>query len=335
MKLTVIQEKIAQPDLTADELTQRWNRLRDIPGVTELNLIREKDYPPVSVLSDWIGDANAVFGIWVGPDVINRNFLAAHPNLQYIGMLGHGYEPFDKEYARSRGLVITNTVYGAATIAEYAFALLMDACHHVGVQNRYVQERDWSKEPEADYCRAIVPQIELFGKTIGIVGLGAIGLHVAKIAAGFGMRVLSYSRHKKKGAEVSGIRQTDSLEELLAASDVVSLHVPHTKETEKLINRDTIAKMKDGAILINTARGALVDEEALAEALKSGKLRAAAVDVLTDEPPKKGSPLLGLPGCTVTSHIAWLTRESRFRAIDMAIDQFQSYLGGYPVSVID
>ncbi|MDD5940834.1 MAG: NAD(P)-dependent oxidoreductase [Lachnospiraceae bacterium] len=335
MKITVLQEKIAQPDLRADELTAHWNRLKSVPGVSEVNIIRDKEYPSVQVLSDWIGDSDAVFGIWVGPNVINRFFLSAHPNLQYISMLGHGYEPFDKEYARNHGVTITNTIYGASTIAEYAFALLNEVCHRISVQNSFIQDGDWTSATEAQYCRAIVPQIELYGKTIGIIGLGAIGFHAAQIARGYGMHVIGLSRHKKRGEEYSFIEQTSSLEYLLSHSDVISLHVPHTKETENMISGKAISHMKKDAILINTARGAVVDEKALADALRSGRIRAAAVDVLREEPPQHGSPLLGLPNCIVTGHIAWLTRESRFRAIDMAIDQFRQYLDGYPVSVID
>ena len=175
---------------------------------------------------------------------------------------------------------------------------------------------------------------EIQGKKLGVIGLGAIGFAFAKMAQGFGMHVLAYSRHKKTGAEYDFIEQV-SLDELLARSDFISLHTPHTPATEHMIDQDTIARMKDGVILINTARGALIDEQALADALASGKVLAAGLDVLTDEPPVCGSPLLTAPNTVITGHIAWLTRESRIRAIDMAIDNFRCYLEGHPVSIIN
>ena len=167
-----------------------------------------------------------------------------------------------------------------------------------------------------------------------MIGLGAIGFAFAKMAQGFGMHVLAYGRHKKEGAAYDFIEQV-SLDELLARSDFISLHTPHTPATERMINQDTLAKMKDGVILINTARGALIDEQVLADALASGKVLAAGLDVLTDEPPVCGSPLLTAPNTVITGHIAWLTRESRIRAIDMAIDNFRCYLEGHPVSIIN
>lgn len=335
MKVVVIQEELLQSDITKDELTERWMKLEEIPEVDDLQIVKPVPYPLVSEISELTKDADAAFGIWIGPDIINKEFVDSHPKLKYIGMLGHGYEPFDKNLAIAHGLHISNTVYGASTISEYGFALLMEVCHHVNLHSNRVHNIDWSDpNNKKEYCRTETRQIELFGKTMGIVGLGAIGFSTAKIAAGFGMKVISYSRHKKVGPEYDFIDQKDSLHELLAESDVVSLNVPHTKETEHMINRKTLGEMKDGAILINTARGALIDEEALADALRSGKLYGAGLDVLTDEPPVNGSPLLSAPNCTITGHIAWLTRESRLRAVYMAIDQFKSYLKGNPVSLI-
>ena len=236
---------------------------------------------------------------------------------------------------RKRGISISNTIYGSQTIAEYAFALLMDVCHHIGTHDTRIKTIDWSvPENHNEFCKSVTRQIELYDKTIGVIGLGAIGFAFAKMAQGFGMHVLAYSRHKKTGAEYDFIEQV-SLDELLARSDFISLHTPHTPATERMINQDTIARMKDGVILINTARGALIDEQALADALASGKVLAAGLDVLTDEPPVCGSPLLTAPNTVITGHIAWLTRESRIRAIDMAIDNFRCYLEGHPVSIIN
>ena len=309
MKIVVIQEEIIQTDITPKELTKRWKKLEQLPGIDEVVIEVPAHYPNIEQLHTYIGDADAVFGLWIGPDNMNEAFLSQHPNLKYVATLGHGWEKFDTEMTRKRGISISNTIYGSQTIAEYAFALLMDVCHHIGTHDTRI-------------------------KTIGVIGLGAIGFAFAKMAQGFGMHVLAYSRHKKTGAEYDFIEQV-SLDELLARSDFISLHTPHTPATEHMIDQDTIARMKDGVILINTARGALIDEQALADALASGKVLAAGLDVLTDEPPVHGSPLLTAPNTVITGHIAWLTRESRIRAIDMAIDNFRCYLEGHPVSIIN
>lgn len=335
MKIVVIQEEIIQTDITPAELTRRWERLKTLPGVDEVVIEVPAHYPSLEQLDAYVGDADVVFGIWIGPDVINEAFLDRHPNLKYIAMLGHGWEKFDVEMTIRRGLLISNTIYGAQTIAEYAFALLMDVCHHIAVHDERIKTIDWSKpENNSEFCRSVTRQIELYDKTIGIVGLGAIGFAFAKMAQGFGMHVISYSRHKKEGSEYDFIEQV-SFDELLERSDFISLHAPHTPSTEGMINKDSIAKMKDGVILINTARGALINEQDLAAALASGKVLAAGLDVLTDEPPVNGSPLLTAPNVEITGHLAWLTRESRFRAVDMAIDNFKSYLEGKPVSIIN
>lgn len=335
MKIVVIQEEIIQTDITPAELTRHWEQLKNLPGVDEVVIEVPSHYPSPKELDSYIGDADVVFGIWIGPGIINETFLAAHPNLKYIATLGHGWENFDVEMTRRCGLLISNTIYGAQTIAEYAFALLMDVCHHIAAHDARIKSINWSDPVnDGEFCKSVTRQIELYDKTIGVIGLGAIGFAFAKMAQGFGMHVLSYSRHKKTGSEYDFIEQV-SLDELLARSDFISLHTPHTPSTEGMINKETIAKMKDGVILINTARGALINEQDLADALSSGKVLAAGLDVLTDEPPVSGSPLLTAPNTVITGHIAWLTRESRFRAIDMAIDNFKAYLKGTPQSIIN
>ena len=335
MKIVVIQEEIIQTDITPSELTQRWEKLKQLPGVDEVHIEVPEHYPDIEQLHTYIGDADAVFGLWIGPDNMNEEFLSFHPNLKYVATLGHGWEKFDTAMTTRLGLTISNTVYGAQTIAEYAFALLMDVCHHTGLHDTRIKTIDWSSPANHnEFCKTVTRQIELYDKTIGIIGLGSIGFAFAKMADGFGMHVLSYSRHKKEGTEYDFIEQV-SLEELLSRSDFISLHTPHTPATEHIINKDTIAKMKDGVNLINTARGALIYENALADALFTGKVQAAGLDVLTEEPPVHGSPLLTAPNTVITGHIAWLTRESRIRAIDMAIDNFHSFLEGHPVSIIN
>jgi len=211
-------------------------------------------------------------------------------------------------------------------VAQFTFGLLLEVCHQIGHHDRLVHEGRWSRCP--DFCFWDTPQMELAGKTLGIIGYGRIGQAVGKIAEAFGMKVLSYSRR-------GGFPNSVSLDTLLAQSDIVSLHCPLTPETTKLINRDTIAKMKDGAIVLNTSRGAAVDEEALAEALKSGKLWAAAVDVAAVEPIPEASPLLTAPNCVITPHMAWAPKESRQRILDTTMDSIQAFLEGSPINQVN
>lgn len=334
MKVVVIQEAIIQPDLTPAELSSRWEKLKELDEVEELIIKYPKGYPSNEELHELIGDSDAVFGVWLSSDNMNQEFLGCHPNLKYIATLGHGWGEFDAEMTRKQGIVITNTVYGAQTIAEYAWALLMELCHHVTLHSDEVKKTDWTIANPDQFGHVKTPQIELYGKTCGIIGLGSIGFSFAKMAQGFGMHVVSYSRHKRLGAEYDFIQQTD-LDTLLKKSDVISIHAPFTEETRDMINRDTIKKMKDGVMLINTARGGLIVEEDLLNALKSGKIYGAGLDVLREEPPTGDNPLFHLNNTLITAHIAWLTKESRIRACEMAIENFNAYLRGTPVSVIN
>ncbi len=212
----------------------------------------------------------------------------------------------------------------------------MDVCHHIGTHDTRIKTIDWSvPENHNEFCKSITRQIELYDKTIGVIGLGAIGFAFAKNGTGIWHACALIRPPQKRRCFAYDFIEQVSLDELLARSDFISLHTPHTPATERMINQDTLAKMKDGVILINTARGALIDEQVLADALASGKVLAAGLDVLTDEPPVCGSPLLTAPNTVITGHIAWLTRESRIRAIDMAIDNFRCYLEGHPVSIIN
>ena len=340
MKIVVIQESIKMPNLNSAEISAHWNKLKEIPGV-ELDIEIPFGYPTPDELHEVIGDADAVFGLWVSDRIINEEWLSHHPNLKYIATLGHGWQEFDVDMTRRRGLTITNTVYGAQTIAEYGWALLMEVCHHVNLHSDLIKKTDWTKLDEngmplerAKFDYVLTPQIELYGKTCGIFGLGAIGLAFAKMAAGFGMRVISYSRHKKVGAIYSFVEQVD-FDTLLKESDVISIHAPFTSDTADTFNKEAFAKMKDGVILINTARGGLIDETALLDALQTGKVYAAGLDVLREEPPRADNPLFHTDKTAITGHIAWLTKESRLRAVDMAIENFVHYLNGIPTSVIN
>ncbi len=340
MKIVVIQESIKMPNLNAGEVTAHWEQLAKLPGV-ELEIKIPQGYPSPDELHEVVGDADAAFGLWISDKIINEEWLSHHPNLKYIATLGHGWQEFDVDMTRRRGLTITNTIYGAQTIAEYGWALLMEVCHHVNVHSDLIKKTDWTKLDEngmplerAKFDYVLTPQVELYGKTCGIFGLGAIGLAFAKMAAGFGMRVISYSRHKKVGAIYNFVEQVD-FDTLLKESDVISIHAPFTAETADTFDTEAFAKMKNGVILINTARGGLIDETALIKALDSGRVYAAGLDVLREEPPKADNPLFHTEKTSITGHIAWLTKESRLRAVDMAIENFKHYLNGIPTSVIN
>ena len=265
-----------------------------------------------------IGDAPIIL---TNKTVISAEVMAKCPQLRYIGVLATGYNVVDIAEAKKRGIVVTNVpAYSTPTVAQFTMALLLEIALHVGHHSRVVHEGKWSAC--RDFAFWDYPLMELQGKTIGIVGYGSIGKEVAKVAQAFGMKVLAYSRH---GAEDF---HTD-LDELYAKADIVSLHCPLTAENTGMINRDTIAKMKDGVIILNTARGGLINEADLREALLSGKVYAAASDVTCREPINADSPLLGLPNMIITPHIAWAATEARQRLLSVAIDNVRQYLAGH------
>ena len=264
-----------------------------------------------------IGDAPIIL---TNKTVISAEIMAACPNLRYIGVLATGYNVVDIAEAKKRGIVVTNVpAYSTPTVAQFTMALLLEIALHVGHHSRVVHEGKWTAC--RDFAFWDYPLTELVGKTFGIVGYGSIGKATAQLAQAFGMKVLAYSRH---GAE----EFHTELDELYAQSDIVSLHCPLTAENAGMINRDTIAKMKDGVILINTARGGLINEADLREALLSGKVYAAASDVVSTEPIKADNPLLGLDNMIITPHIAWAALEARQRLMNVATDNVRQYLAG-------
>lgn len=276
-----------------------------------------------------IGDTPAIL---VNKTPITRQTLEACPGLRYIGVLATGYNVVDTDAARARGVTVCNIpTYGTAAVAQFVFALLLELCHRVGDHGRSVQEGQWSACP--DFCYWNTPLTELAGKTMGFVGFGRIGQSAAKIARAFGMEVLAHDAFESEAGRALGTYVP--LDALLARSDVVSLHCPLLSETRGMINRESIAKMKDGAMLINTSRGPLIAEADLAQALNSGKLAGAGLDVLCDEPPRAGNPLLTTKNCMVTPHIAWAPRESRQRLMDIAVENLRQFLAGSPVNVVN
>lgn len=259
--------------------------------------------------------------------VIDREAIEALPNLKYIGVLATGYNVVDVVAAKERGVVVTNIpAYSTMSVAQHVFALLLsvtDRCEHYAEE---VREGKWSRS--ADFCFWDTSLIELAGKKFGIIGLGNIGTAVAKISQAFGMEVLAFTS-KKEGELLPGVKKV-SLDELFARADVISLHCPLTAETKEIINRHSIAKMKEGVIVINTGRGPLVNEEAVALALKEGKIAAFCADVLSAEPPHADNPLLKAPNTFITPHIAWATKEARNRLMSIAVSNLHSFLSSHP-----
>lgn len=263
---------------------------------------------------------------------ITASLLEKCPSVRYIGVQATGYNVVDTDAAKLHGIPVTNVPsYGTAAVAQFTFALLLEVCHRIGYHDTLVHDGEWVRSPT--FCFWRTPQSELAGKTIGIIGFGRIGRAVGKLANAFGMRVLAYSRSETE--EGRAIGQYVTLDTLLKESDIVSLHCPMFPETSKLIRSETIAKMKDGAILLNTSRGGLIDEADVAEALRSGKLRAAAVDVVTQEPMAADNPLLTAPNCIITPHIAWAPIESRQRLLDCVVDNIRAFLNGAPQNVVN
>ena len=263
---------------------------------------------------------------------ITETVLAACPNIKLICVQATGYNIVDVEACARRGIPVTNVPsYGTAAVAQFTIALMLELCHRIGLHNHSVHQGDWTKS--TNFCYWLTPQMELEGKTLGIVGFGRIGQAVGKLAKAFGMHVLAYNRSQCD--EGRAIADYVDLDTLFRESDFISLHCPQTAETVNLINKETIAQMKDGAMLINTARGGLVDETALVEALESGKLRGAAVDVVSQEPMKADNPLLTTRKCIITPHIAWAPVESRQRLLDCVVENIRAFLAGKPQNVVN
>lgn len=253
--------------------------------------------------------------------------------MRYIGALATGYNVVDTAAAKERGIPVTNIpAYGTASVTQFTFALLMEICNQVGLHSEAVKAGEWSVKP--DFCFWKYPLIELAGKTMGIIGFGRIGQSVAQVAVAMGMKVAAYDHYQNKDLENESVRYV-SMDDLLAVSDVISLHCPLTPENTGLINKATLAKMKDGVIILNTARGPLIHEQDLADALNAGKVYGAAVDVVSYEPIKPDNPLLAAKNCIITPHIAWAPRETRARLMDIAVANVLAYLEGRPVHVVN
>ncbi|MBQ8834829.1 MAG: D-2-hydroxyacid dehydrogenase [Oscillospiraceae bacterium] len=276
-----------------------------------------------------IGDSEIVL---LNKVPITEAVLAACPNIKLICVQATGYNVVDCDAARKRGIPVCNVpTYGTAAVAQFTMAMLLEICHRIGHHDALVHRGDWCRCDT--FCFWDTPQMELAGKTLGIIGFGRIGQTVGRLAKAFGMNVIAHSRTKyPEGWEIGEYVDLDTL---YARSNVISLHCPLFPENAKMINTESIEKMKDGVILLNTARGGLLDEQAVADALASRKIRCAAVDVVSQEPMLDTNPLLTAPNCIITPHMAWAPIESRQRLLDCVVDNIRAFLNGTPQNVVN
>lgn len=310
MKITVLDGKALNPgDLQWDEISREG----------EFTLF---DYTAKDEVIDRIGESEIVI---TNKTVIDKEVMDACPSIRYICVLATGYNIVDTAYAEKKGILVSNVPsYAKDSVSQYTMALLLELCHHIGHHDREVKNGRWKDT----WCFWDYPLLELKGKTMGIIGMGAIGERTAELASAFGMEVICYSRTVKEGW------RNVSLPSLFALSDVISLHCPLTDVTKGIIRKENIEKMKDGVFIINTGRGGLVVEEDLKEALESGKVGGAAVDVVSTEPIKEDNPLLSAPNCIITPHMAWGSREARERIISITAENIRAYKDGAPINLV-
>ena len=264
--------------------------------------------------------------------LLPREAILALPRLKYIGVLATGYNVVDITAAKERCIPVTNIPdYGTHSVAQFTLALLLELAHHIGHHAQTVRDGRWQKS--ADFCYWDSPLVELHGLTFGVIGFGKIGRATAKLADAFGMKVLVHNRSQPK--DLPPLYRSAVLAELLSTADVVSLHCPLTPDNKQFINAARLALMKPTAFLLNTSRGPLLDEIAVAEALNSGRIAGAAMDVLSVEPPKAGNPLIGAKNCLITPHIAWATRAARSRLMDVAVENIRGFAEGKLQNVVN
>ena len=263
---------------------------------------------------------------------LTKNVINNMPNLKYIGVLATGYDVVDIDAAKERGVVVTNIPsYGTTAVAQMTFALILELTNHVGEHNRAVHDGQWERSQDWSFTKH--PLMELAGNTIGIIGYGRIGQNVGEIAQAFGMKVLANAKTPREELENEMVKFAD-LDSLLRDSDIISLHCPLTEDTEEMINKDSISLMKDSALLINTSRGGLINENDLAMALNEGKIAGAALDVVSVEPILSDNPLLKAKNTIITPHISWAPRESRLRLMNIAVENVKSFIDGNPKNLV-
>lgn len=320
MKLVVLDGYTENPgDLS-------WEGLKEFG---ELTVYDRTSYVESPLIAERISNAEIVI---TNKTPISRTTIDKCPNIRLIAVLATGYNVVDYNYAAEKGIPVVNVpTYGTASVSQFSIALLLEICHHIGHHDKTVHEGKWAEN--ADWCYWDYPLIELEGKTMGIIGFGRIGQAEGRIAKALGMNVIAYDLYPNESGRV--IADYVTLDELFANSDVISLHCNLTPENTEMINRNNIAKMKDGVILLNNARGQLVNETDLADALASRKVAAAGLDVVSTEPIKADNPLLSVPNCIITPHISWAPKESRSRIMDSTVENIRAFLTGKPVHVIN
>ncbi len=303
-----------------------WSELEKLGEVTVYD---RTSYVHSPIIAERIGDAEIVI---TNKTPITKETIDKCPGIKLIAFLATGYNVADYEYAKQKGIPVVNVpTYGTQIVGQYAVGLLLEICSHYGYHDQTVKEGRW--ENNVDWCYWDYPMIELYGKTAGIIGLGRIGQATARILNAMDMKVLAYDAYPSESGKK--LAEYVELDELLAESDVIFLHCPLFPATEKIINRDNIAKMKDGVILINNSRGQLVAEQDLADALNSGKVYAAGLDVVSTEPIKGDNPLLTAKNCLITPHISWAAQASRQRIMDITVANIKAFLAGEAVNVVN
>ena len=319
-KIVVLDGYAENPgDLSWDELAK----------LGELQVYDRTSYTDDDEIISRIGDAAYVY---TNKTPIRKAVLDACPGIRFISMLATGYNVVDVAAAKEKGIPVCNIpTYGTAAVAQFAIALLLEICHNIGHHSNAVHNGKWANS--ADWCFWDYPLIELEGKTMGIIGLGRIGQRTAAIAKALGMKVIAYDEHPSDAGKA--VADYVDLDTLLKTSDVIALHCPLFPSTEGIINKDSISKMKDGVIILNNSRGPLIVEKDLADALNSGKVAAAGLDVVSSEPIKNDNPLLQAKNCFITPHISWAPKESRQRLMDAAVDNLRQFLAGTPVNVVN
>ena len=299
-----------------------------LDGITALADSSVFGYTPNEKVAEAIGDADAVI---CNKCLITQEVFDKCPNLKYVGLFATGYNNVDLAAASRRGAVVCNVpAYSTNAVAQHTFALILDYYNKVAEYKKTVADGDWVNYKLFSYF--YIPTTEIAGLTLGIIGYGDIGRKTAEIARAFGMNVVTYTRSPQK---VTDGTRVCTLEELLSISDAVSLHCPLTPENGKMINTETLALMKPNTLLVNTARGGLIDEQALAEALNDGRLGGARLDTLTYEPMREDCPLRGAKNCAITPHIAWAPIETRVRLLEKVAENLKAWINGKPINVVN
>lgn len=300
-----------------------WSKLSEVGEVTVYNRT------PNNLIVERAVEAEIIL---TNKTPLSKEILAQLPKLKYIGVLATGYDVVNVEAAKEQNVVVTNIpAYGTHSVAQMVFALLLEHCQRVQRHSDAVRAGEWTNHQ--DWCFWNYPLIELAGKKFGIVGFGRIGYQTAQVASALGMSIIAYNRQQRE-VDLPNFQWADHLTDLLKEADIISLHCPLTPETEEIINRDNLAIMKASAIIINTSRGRLINNQDLADALNNGVIAGAGLDVLDVEPPSASNPLLSAKNCMITPHISWATKEARGRLLDMAVDNVKAFVAGAARNIV-